>query len=146
MMSEKELSSLNFNCQGCGGCCSGESGFVFLSEEEVLNICNYLKVEKSFFLKNYTHWIKFKKAKRLSLKEEKNFDCIFLKENRCEIYPVRPLQCKSYPFWERVISSQKTWEQEKNYCPGIGKGERFIPLSKISDFILKQRNFPYIKK
>ena len=49
--------------------------------------------------------------------------CPFLGEdNRCGIYPVRPKQCATWPFWEENLK-QEAWEGSiKDCCPGIGKG------------------------
>jgi Fe-S-cluster containining protein len=49
--------------------------------------------------------------------------CPFLKKNRCQIYPVRPKQCETWPFWgENLV--RETWEGPiSKCCPGIGKGK-----------------------
>src|SRR6185503_7436805 len=50
--------------------------------------------------------------------------CPFLGEgNTCAIYPVRPKQCASWPFWKENLR-RSTWEGEvKADCPGIDQGE-----------------------
>ena len=49
--------------------------------------------------------------------------CQFLTEDsRCSIYPVRPKQCATWPFWEENLK-QENWEGSvSDICPGIGKG------------------------
>jgi Fe-S-cluster containining protein len=42
-----------FVCKRCGACCQGEST-VSLTEEDVLNIANYLGLSVENFLKEYT--------------------------------------------------------------------------------------------
>lgn len=39
--------------------------------------------------------------------------CIFLNSaNQCSIYEARPLQCRTYPYWPRVIKSRASWDEE----------------------------------
>jgi Fe-S-cluster containining protein len=64
-----------------------------------------------------------KKVKhRYSLVEKQlapdNFACIFFDEvkERCTIYPVRPSQCRTFPFWDPYKHND---EEVKNECPGI---------------------------
>jgi Fe-S-cluster containining protein len=40
--------------------------------------------------------------------------CIFLDRttNHCQIYPVRPVQCRTYPFWPTVTASVQSWNAE----------------------------------
>lgn len=40
--------------------------------------------------------------------------CIFLAEDgkRCTIYEVRPVQCRTYPYWTHLISSKERWVGE----------------------------------
>jgi len=44
--------------------------------------------------------------------------CIFFNESKeqCMIYPVRPLQCRTFPFWEQFKNNEKEVRDE---CPGI---------------------------
>lgn len=58
-----------------------------------------------------------------------------LKEGKCTIYEVRPLQCRTYPFWHQNLINQKIWDKEKDHCPGIGKGRRYTKeeIESIAD-------------
>jgi hypothetical protein len=38
---------------------------------------------------------------------------------------VRPIQCKTYPFWNHILQSKQTWISEKRRCQGIGKGKLY---------------------
>ncbi|BCD69975.1 hypothetical protein SNTW_06200 [Helicobacter suis] len=46
--------------------------------------------------------------------------CVFLEEEtkRCRIYPVRPKQCVTFPFWECFKSKQQL-EKLAALCPGV---------------------------
>ena len=56
-------------------------------------------------------------------------DCRFLEDGRCTVYEARPLQCRTYPFLPldgfTPIESSYTWQYEKKFCPGIGKGRLY---------------------
>jgi Fe-S-cluster containining protein len=43
-----------------------------------------------------------------------------LKGDDCSIHEIKPMQCRTYPFWPENLQSEKTWLAEKSYCEGIG--------------------------
>ena len=53
--------------------------------------------------------------------------CPFLgPNNHCKVYPVRPMQCRTWPFWDENLRSRQAWEQEvAATCPGVGSGPLF---------------------
>ncbi len=113
---------LQFECTGCGRCCTGAPGFVYLSEEDIVNISNFLKMDKMEFVKKYTFTVKIFGENRISLKEKSNYDCIFYRDRRCLIYPARPYQCRSFPFWKNNLKDKEAWLKLGRECPGIGRG------------------------
>ena len=64
---------------------------------------------------------------RYSLKEYPDGDCIFLDpETRgCLVYAVRPIQCRTWPFWKSTLKSPKTWKETCRICPGAGEGKLY---------------------
>ena len=50
--------------------------------------------------------------------------CIFLENERCTIYPSRPLICRFYPFELRVARNGRREFLYTTECPGIGKGKK----------------------
>ncbi len=58
-----------------------------------------------------------------SLVERANFDCIFLQradgKATCGIYPVRPMQCRTWPFWEMNLQTPAAWTHAASRCPGM---------------------------
>jgi Fe-S-cluster containining protein len=60
-------------------------------------------------------------GRRRSLRERPNGDCVFY-ANGCTIYPVRPRQCRTFPFWPEDLTSRRRWERLARECPGIGRG------------------------
>ncbi len=108
--------TLLFKCTGCGSCCTGFEGYVWLSNEEIEKIFTFLKISKSEFLKKCTRFVRG----RISLKENLiNYDCVFFKNKKCTIYSARPKQCKTFPFWEENLKSEKAFNDLNNYCPGV---------------------------
>lgn len=81
-------------CARCGACCKWP-GEVGLTTEDISRIAKFLKLEEKTFIEQYTQ-IGYYRT-RLVLKESPDGACIFLEENRCKIYPVRPEQCKLFP-------------------------------------------------
>ena len=128
---------LQFECIRCGNCCTGAPGFVYLSEEDIASIAEFLQKDKKTFVQKYTRLVTIFGERRLSLTEKPNFECVFW--NRlCTIYEARPYQCRSFPFWKRHLVSSQEWERVGNRCPGINRGRHFT-ASEIEDFT---RNAP----
>jgi Fe-S-cluster containining protein len=50
--------------------------------------------------------------------------CVFLRDCRCSIYPVRPVPCRTWPFWPENMK-RTVWDAEvKPFCRGVGQGPR----------------------
>ena len=119
---------LQFSCTGCGQCCTGGSGFVWVTEEDLAAIAEYLGRPLGEIRLLHTRFAQGK----VSLREHPNGDCIYLDRNRrCMIYPIRPIQCRTWPFWEQAIRSEETWRQTCNVCPGAGTGT-FVPWEEVA--------------
>lgn len=45
----------------------------------------------------------------------------------CAIYPVRPMQCRTYPFWKSILdkSTDAVWKLHKDQCPGLDTGKHW---------------------
>jgi uncharacterized protein len=123
---------LKFTCQQCAACCSGDPGFVWVTENNIIEIANYLRIGidkmKSHYIRNA--------GSGFSLVEMPNGDCIFLRDKKCQIYPVRPVQCTTWPFWKANLESRETWYICCNTCPGGGIG-RHYRYSSIEKALLK---------
>ncbi|MGC9325314.1 MAG: YkgJ family cysteine cluster protein [Desulfomonilia bacterium] len=118
-----------FECLRCGSCCTGEPGFVFVEEEEMDAIADFLLISRQVFMERCLYPV----GERFSIRETEDFRCIFY-ENGCAIYPVRPLQCRTFPFWAQNLRSPRAWDETRLRCPGIGKGYRYSK-SEILDIV-----------
>lgn len=107
---------LRFHCTGCGKCCTGAPGYVWVSTEERQAIANFLNLSLAEFEKRYTRLVGGKVS---LLENRKNYDCVFLKDKRCTIYEVRPTQCKTFPWWKSNLASKQSWEETASYCEGV---------------------------
>src|SRR2546423_9900497 len=70
---------LSFTCTQCGNCCTGGPGYVWISDEELSRLAEYLKLSLDEVIEKYARRI----GNRFSLKERRNagsYDCIFLQE------------------------------------------------------------------
>ncbi|MGQ3683572.1 MAG: YkgJ family cysteine cluster protein [Candidatus Loosdrechtia sp.] len=108
---------LRFECRQCGRCCRGKPGAVWVNRKEIEEISAFLGISEVVFARRYLRNI----DERLSLLEYYNGDCIMY-NNGCNIYAVRPGQCRSFPFWTRNLETKTAWEKVKKACPGIDKG------------------------
>ena len=112
---------LHFHCARCGRCCTGDPGYVWLRPEEIPRIAHFLRVSEDEFLATCCR----KVFVRISLLEHPNGDCVFFSPAGCRIYPVRPVQCKSFPFWAQVLQNRKNWQALKARCQGVDQGPRY---------------------
>ncbi len=134
---------LRFQCQRCGNCCRGDTGYVWTTTEEIKNIALYLGLQAEEFARKYLKRIGY----RFSLKELSGGDCVMYKAGSepgtvlagggpggCQIYPVRPKQCSTFPFWPSNLKSYEAWAGLKRYCNGIDKGTlyTFSAIQQIS--------------
>lgn len=118
---------LAFQCTGCGQCCTGGPGYIWVNEEEIQEIAAHLKLSVEDFSAKYLR----KVGNRYSLRELSNYDCVFLKDKACSIYSVRPTQCRTYPWWPQIMTSEHAWEREAAYCEGICKNAGRVPRETI---------------
>ena len=106
-------SELPFECTGCGKCCRTK-GDVFMDPEETLAASKLLNLSVKEFTNQYAKMEDEESGWTLLKSKSVEGSCIFLNEenNQCQIYEARPLQCSTYPFWPRIMSSQDSWNDE----------------------------------
>lgn len=119
------VAGLAFECLGCGRCCAGpQEGYVWVTEEEIAAIAEFLHLSDKQMRRRYVREV----GRRYSLVEQRGSnDCIFLSDEtnggrHCLIYPVRPTQCRTWPFWPSNIRDPESWSEAGLRCPGINRG------------------------
>lgn len=119
---------LRFGCTRCGNCCTVAPGYVWVEPSEMTAIAKFLGEDYVQAERLYS----WQAGKRRSLRERANGDCVFFdREKGCTIYPVRPRQCQTWPFWESHLETPEAWEATCKVCPGAGKGD-LIPAEEIT--------------
>lgn len=129
---------LKFTCTQCGKCCTGPSGFVWITEEEMHAMAKALRMTVQAFKIRYTR----KRNNRLALVEKKNsagtYDCIFLSEQKCQIYQARPRQCRTFPWWKENLNTEESWQLASLGCEGMHAEASLVPYSEIAQSLADQ--------
>ncbi len=131
---------LRFECTGCGGCCTGRDNarveyYVAVTPTERERIRVYLGISPEWFRRRYL--MRYEDGQHsLRWKDDR---CVFLDgDKRCRIYPVRPVQCRTYPFWPEIVESRVGWRVEGRSCEGIGRGG-VVPLAHVRRQFARQQ-------
>ena len=131
---------LRFTCTQCGNCCTGPSGYVWFHYDELKAMAKHLGMLPHEFLSRYARELDGRWT-LAEVEREHGYDCVFLQTDEqtgkrtCGIYPVRPQQCRTWPFWPDNLRSRRSWRSASQICPGMtagndGEGE-FYPVEKI---------------
>jgi len=124
---------LSFSCTRCGNCCGGAPGYVWVQPADIIAIAAHLGMPPARFETQHTRRV----GRRQSLLELPGGDCEFLVRDpdgttRCRIHTVRPVQCRTWPFWKSNLHSARAWEAAARHCPGINHGQHH-PLPVIQE-------------
>jgi len=126
---------LHFECVQCGRCCSGPGeGYIWVTKTEARLIAEFLEITVEQLTAKYLRRIGFRKT---IIEEPSSRDCIFLQKlgdkKGCLIYPVRPSQCRIWPFWSVNLTNSDAWNTAALQCPGINRGRlyRFEEIGTI---------------
>jgi len=124
---------LTFACTQCGNCCSGPPGYVCVTRKDIKAIADFLGRADGTLDRSLLRRV----GLRHSLTEKRGGDCIFLERANgkatCAIYPVRPLQCQTWPFWDSNLRSADAWQEASLNCPGMGHGGHhgFVAIEEV---------------
>ena len=129
------ITGLHFECQQCGRCCSGPAeGYIWVAGPEIKFIADFLKISEGQLRQKYLKRVNFRTT---IIEQPFTNNCTFLQEidgrKRCMIYPVRPNQCRIWPFWPNNLANPDAWSKAVQNCPGINKGRlySFREIEKI---------------
>ncbi len=122
-----------------------------MEEREIELAAGQLGLPVAEFRRKYCRRV----GQKLSFKEVRrpngNHDCIFLKEipaepagkelepgeaipltrRVCGIYAVRPLQCRTWPFWQENVVNPASWKRAAKGCPGMDRAGRRFSVEQI---------------
>jgi len=115
--------NLRFECQrGCINCCN-QSGYVYLTEDDLTRAAKFVSMARDAFERKYV----YRTRHQLRFRKPRDRQCPFLLDNGCSIHPAKPTQCRTFPFWPELVEDREEWKRAGRFCPGIGKG----PLIQI---------------
>ncbi len=118
---------LRFECQRCGACCTGEPGYVWVTQAEAEEIAQFLGLSAEEFGEKYLR----NAGSHDSLIELSDGRCIFYRDKSCEVYPVRPTQRRTFPFWQSVVVSPQAWTAcQKNALASAKAGPTHMTKSR----------------
>ena len=139
----------------CGDCCRGfKEGEVYLYKDDIVRLANFLGLKGTKGLREFSkkylkvindsfYWKepgaergKTYKFKTLGFRfTDDDEHCHFLINNRCIVHEGRPFQCRCFPFWQMMVSSQKNFVDYSKKCPGLQKLKgRFYSKREILDW------------
>jgi hypothetical protein len=126
---------LRFKCTGCGKCCTGAPGYVWVTEPEIEGMAGALGIATTDFKRKYIR----RRDNRLSLIETKvgpnEYACVFLKDKKCQVYQNRPIQCRTFPWWPSSLKSEESWNQTAIECEGISADAPLHTYDAIVNFV-----------
>ncbi len=119
---------LRFKCTGCGDCCTGAPGYVWVNRADIEAMAAAVEMDVAEFEARYVRHV----GVRRSLVEHANGDCVFFdgRTRKCRVYKARPRQCRTWPFWHSNVATPEAWEETCRVCPGSGTG-RLYQLDQI---------------
>jgi len=129
------VGGLHFECGRCGNCCSGPAeGFIWVTRPEIELIAGFLKTTVGQLRRQYLRRVGLRTT---IIEQAGTKDCVFLQgasgQKRCMIYPVRPSQCRIWPFWPDNLVRPGAWNKAAQKCSGINRGRlySFEQIEKI---------------
>ena len=126
---------------------------MFLSEKDLSRLAERFGGDLSAFVEKWCRWVPYTPGRqRLSLREKPNLDCVFWdgssspgENGGCSVYGARPLQCRTYPFWDSVVSSKGAWDGMAAHCPGMNSG-RLHSGEEIDGHLRGLENEPIVER
>lgn len=127
---------LRFRCTGCGNCCTGAPGYVWVNKPEIAALAEALGMSVERFEAQFVRQVGLRK----SLIELADGDCVFYDRpgRRCRVYRVRPRQCRTWPFWPSNLRSAAAWAEMAETCPGANHGP-LVPADEIEQLAATMR-------
>lgn len=112
---------VRFRCERCALCCGD-------TEDKVRSIL-LLKTEADRISKKtligldkFAEKIEGFEPYIYQMRKTEDGKCVFLRDNSCSIYQIRPLICRFYPFQLKNLPNNRYAFTYTDECPGIGKG------------------------
>ena len=118
---------LRFACTGCGRCCTGATGYVWVTADEIERLAELLGMSLDAFGSSYLRRV----GGRLALLERADGECVFFRDGACSVYAARPRQCVAFPFWDANLDSEEAWAACARECEGISADAPLVGVAEI---------------
>ncbi|MFO8017432.1 MAG: YkgJ family cysteine cluster protein [Promethearchaeia archaeon] len=176
-MSEKRKKGLRFQCVRCGNCCTDKDTLVNVTFHDILRLKKGLDLTLDEILEILGFYMfdnppsqdqidkmvvpPIKTERGLAfvgLRKNPSGQCFFYnnEEEKCMIYRIRPMFCRTFPFSFKILFNKKDkrkgkikmyrTEKAKRYCKGIGDEmpkideEAWIQLGKTTIEQMNENN------
>ncbi|MAT69011.1 MAG: hypothetical protein CMJ58_05750 [Planctomycetaceae bacterium] len=115
---------LRFKCTGCGDCCTGAPGYIWVNQQEIDAMAARLELDVDEFERTYVKQVGIRRTLR---ELPGSYDCVLLDADtrKCTVYEQRPRQCRTWPFWDSNLKSPEAWQECCEVCPGSGHGKLY---------------------
>jgi Fe-S-cluster containining protein len=130
-----QIRETGFRCQQCGECCRGEDNSVVVFPDEIRRIqrttgLDWLEAvappeEGEWDRMGCFHTLEWRLLKA-------NDACRFYQDGRCSIYPIRPMLCRTYPFY---LDEGRLMHSE---CRGLGGNIESELANELAGQLLKR--------
>jgi Fe-S-cluster containining protein len=100
-------------------------GYVWVSRRESQRLADHLEITFEEFTRRYVRVVRGRHA----LTDRSDGACVFWDEG-CTVYPARPDQCRTFPFWRENVAHSDSWVETAKQCEGVGAG-RLYSLGEI---------------
>jgi Fe-S-cluster containining protein len=119
---------LHFECTRCGRCCTGASGYVWVTDEDIEALAEYLSMTLAAFGRRHLRQVGLRYA---LLERAATGDCVFLRDGLCTVYDRRPSQCRRFPWWREALASEEAWKETARECEGIDDAAPVVTREEI---------------
>jgi Fe-S-cluster containining protein len=106
-------------CSTCeGNCCIGESGYIWITNDEIKKLALFQNISTQDVIQNSLKKVGYRYSINEIKLSKNNYACKFFDiiKKQCSIYDVRPVQCRTFPFWDYFKTNI---EELKLECPAI---------------------------
>ena len=99
-------------------------GGTAMTKAHMEKIAHFLNISLTHFIDTYTIMC----GSRHMLCQGEDGYCIFHKDGKCGIHPVKPDMCKKWPYLPNVVRAPENWQIMAGSCPGI---KTDLPLDQV---------------
>jgi len=110
---------VRFGCTESGDCCHNHADYdsVYLTAKEERAAAEHLGLTLGELRRRFTT-----REDGYRIARSTGGACAFLSGYRCTIYRVRPVPCRTWPFWPETMKRRVFDDEVRPFCAGVGRG------------------------